>query len=87
MLRAKEFYHFFNLKNLYDVHLDYVRELLQKRIIYSQKFVDQLKIDYKDIFHSLDEISRVLFGNFVLPEQIHERPLSKLTKDIMEGLI
>jgi len=86
-LRAVNFYQFFNLKNLYDTHLDYVRELLQKRIVYSQKYVDQLKKDYEGLFQSPDEIPRMLFGNYVLPEQIHERPLAKLTKDLTEDLL
>ncbi len=86
-IRAIEFYQFFNLKNLYDTHLDYIRELLQKRIVYSQKYVNQLKENYGELFQSPDEIPRMLFGNYVLPEQIHERPLAKLTKDLMEDII
>jgi hypothetical protein len=86
-VRAKEYYEFFNLKNLYDFHLDYVREILQKRIIYSRSYILQLQNDYEEIFSSPDEIQRMLFGNYVLPEQIHERPLAKLTKDLAEGLI
>lgn len=86
-LRAVNSYEFFNLKNLYDKHLDYIRELLQKRIVYSQTYVEQLKSDYKDLFQSPDEISRMLFGNYVLPEQIHERPLAKLTKDLIEDIL
>jgi hypothetical protein len=85
--RAKNHYEFFNLKNLYEIHLDYVRELLQKRIIYSKSYVELLKKDYEEIFSSPDEIPRMLFGNYVLPDQIHERPLAKLTKDLIEDFL
>lgn len=88
-IRAKNTYMFFNLENLYNTHLDYVRELIQKDIVYSQSYIDQLYLDFGSngqtgIFSSRSDMMKMLFGNYVLPEQIHERPLAKLTKDLME---
>jgi uncharacterized protein (TIGR02646 family) len=85
--RAINTYKFFNLENLYKTHLDYVRELLQKEIVYSPEYVSQLYQDYSGdnkIFDSEDDLKKMLVGNYVLPEHIHKRPLAKLTKDLME---
>jgi uncharacterized protein (TIGR02646 family) len=85
--RAINTYKFFNLENLYKTHLDYVRELLQKEIVYSPEYITQLHEDYggdNKIFDSEDDLKKMLVGNYVLPEHIHKRPLAKLTKDLME---
>ena len=87
--RAINTYNFFNLKNLYDTHLDYVKEILQKEMIYSPEYIKQLssienvKTKTK-IFQNEDEVKRMIFSNYVLASQIHERPLAKLTKDLLE---
>jgi len=87
-IRAKNTYLFFNLNNLYNTHLDYVREILQKDIVYSPSYIKQLYTDYgsdgADIFSSKSDMMKMLMGNYVLSEHIHERPLAKLTKDLME---
>lgn len=88
-IKAKNTFNFFNLKNLYDTHLDYVRELIQKDLIYSPAYISQLYNDYgptstDKIFESRDDLMKMLIGNYVLPEQIHERPLAKLTRDLLE---
>ena len=89
-VKALNTFTFFNLKNLYNTHLDYVRELMQKDIIYSESYIEQLFNDYGPsnpsgkIFDSKEDLMKMLIGNYVLSEQIHERPLAKLTKDILE---
>lgn len=89
--RAKNTFEFFNLKNLYDTHLDYVRELLQRDLVYSKEYINSLLELYGPeakeedrIFESDHELIKMVVGNYVLPEQIHERPLSKLSQDVLE---
>ena len=38
------------------------------------------------MFGSKEEIMRIIFGNYILPEDMNKRPLSKLTRDILDEL-
>lgn len=82
--KAKNTFNFFNLENLYNTHIDYTREIIQKNIVYSQNYVNELFEEYSDIFDSKEDLLKMIYGNYVLAENIHERPLAKLTKDLME---
>ena len=75
---------------MYNTHLDYIRELLQREIIYSPQYIKQIYFDYgpkssSKIFSNEADLLKMIVGNYYLPEKIHERPLAKLTRDIMDG--
>jgi hypothetical protein len=87
-IKSKSTYDFFNLENFYNTHLDYVRELMQRDLVYSKDYVEGL-LAYKTangdpIFNDENDLIKMLAGNYVLPEHIHKRPLAKLTQDILE---
>lgn len=87
----------FDLEEIANVHKDIVIELYMKAYIYC----DSMKTDLAKSFIATigegeagkklalfteDEINRIVFGNYIDPEDFHKRPLSKLTRDIAEEL-
>jgi len=72
----------FKLKELYAQHKDIVLELLIKKAYYPQSYIDELS----SFGFSKDEIYRYLFSNYNQEQDLHKRPLSKLTKDISQEL-
>ena len=72
----------FKLQELYKEHKDVVVGLLLKYKYYPSQYISYLR----SYGFSEDEIYRYLFNNFVKNEDLHKRPLSKLTKDIAKEL-
>lgn len=80
-----------NIKNMkidlaYELHTDYVQELIKKAIIYNKEQIQEFLQNYNDIFSTDEEILRMIFGNYLYIEDLEKRPLAKLTKDILEEL-
>lgn len=75
----------FMLKNLYNEHLDYINEIIYKQAAYSD---DNLQ-NIIDSFQSMGvkgDVSSYIWGCY-LDDALHvKRPLSKLTKDILDQL-
>ncbi|MCW8894592.1 MAG: virulence RhuM family protein [Sulfurimonas sp.] len=77
----------FNLKNLYDEHKDIIAELLQKREIYNDSYLDELMQKYEGtLFKNREDLLRLVTCGYVNDNDINKRPLSKLIKDISEEL-
>lgn len=77
----------FNIENLYENHKDIVKELLQKRVMYSDSYIDELFDKYSGIlFSSKEELMRLITCGYISDDDINKRPLSKLIKDISEDL-
>ena len=77
----------FNLESLYDEHKDIIAELLQKRVIYSDTYIDELFKQYEGtLFKNREDLLRLISCGYVTDEDINKRPLSKLTKDISQEL-
>ena len=72
----------FKLKELYAQHKDIVWELLIKKTHYPESYIKELS----SFGFGEDEIYRFLFCNYNKEEDLHKRPLSKLTKDILQEL-
>lgn len=72
----------FKLDELYKQHKDIVADLLMKKAYYPKSYIEELE----KFGFSEDEIYRYLFCNYKKNEDLHKRPLSKLTKDILEQL-
>ena len=74
---------YFELEKLYNQeHRDIVIELLVKKAYYPQSYIDELS----RFGFSQDEIYKYLFSNYNQEQDLHKRPLSKLTKDISQEL-
>lgn len=77
----------FNIKNLYNEHKDIVSELLQKRVIYSDDYLESLLDEYEGkLFANKEDLLRLITSGYVEDKDINKRPLSKLIKDISEEL-
>jgi hypothetical protein len=77
----------FRLETLYEKHKDIVLELIQKREIYPDSYIDDLFHQYEGIlFKNREDVLRHITGGYIDDIDINKRPLSKLIKDISEEL-
>ena len=77
----------FRLQTLYQEHKDIVLELIQKREIYPDSYIDDLFHQYEGtLFKNREDVLRHITGGFIEDKDINKRPLSKLIKDISEEL-
>ena len=74
----------FALSDLYNLHKDYVKELFFRALTYESSYVDDLKVAYKRMNLSDEEIERMIWGNYINTDDYGKRPLSKLTHDIIK---
>jgi hypothetical protein len=74
---------YFQLETIYQNHKDIVIELILKEINYPKSYINEL---INNGFGTEEEIYRFIFSNYLEKDKLHQRPLSKLTKDIVEEL-
>lgn len=74
---------YFQLEEIYQNHKDIVIELILKEINYPKSYIEEL---IKNNFGTEEEIYRFIFSNYLHFDELHKRPLSKLTKDIVNEL-
>jgi hypothetical protein len=74
---------YFQIETIYQNHKDIVIELILKEINYPRSYINEL---IKNGFGTEEEIYRFIFSNYLKIDDLHKRPLSKLTKDIVEEL-
>ena len=74
---------YFQLETIYQNHKDIVIELILKEINYPKSYIKELIDNH---FGTEEEIYRFIFSNYLSIDDLHKRPLSKLTKDIVEEL-
>ena len=85
--KTKEHIDTFNINPLYESHKDIIAELYQKRIIYSNEYLDDLFSQFgEDVFESRDELLRLITCGYIEDDELNQRPLSKLIKDISKEL-
>lgn len=74
------------LKELYNIHADIVQELIIKKLIYADEYIEQIYNNFHHIFNSLEEIENLLTGGYTTPDKYGKRPLSKLVSDISKEI-
>ena len=78
--------HVFHLDTLYLAHKDVVEELIWKKQIYNQAYIEQ----YAHIFGSLgltrSNLLRFMLGNYVTADEVNKRPLSQMVHDVAKQL-
>ena len=74
---------YFQLETIYQNHKDIVIELILKEINYPKSYIKELIDNH---FGTEEEIYRFIFSNYLKIDDLHKRPLSKLTRDIVEEL-
>ncbi len=72
----------FRLNDIYQTHKDYVREMIQKAIIYNEVYSEDLYNDFPKIFVDEKDARNMMLSNYTDIENLEKRPLAKLTKDI-----
>jgi hypothetical protein len=76
----------FALNELYAQHKDYVQEIIDKAYAYNDDYYNGIIETFSSIGKSPSEINRLIFGNYLEIVELEKRPLSKLTKDIIEQI-
>ena len=77
----------FALQEIYKNHKDIVLELIQKSVMYNESYIDELMKNYEGtLFKNEEDLLRLIFGGYIADEDLSKKPLSKLTKDILEQL-
>ncbi|MDR0605666.1 MAG: HNH endonuclease [Bacteroidales bacterium] len=76
----------FALNELYAKHKDYVQEIIDKAYAYNDDYYNGIIETFSAIGKSSSEINRLIFGNYIEIAEHEKRPLSKLTKDILEQI-
>ena len=75
------------IESLYKNHKDIVLELIQKSVMYNESYIEELMKNYEGtLFKNEEDLLRLIFGGYISDEDLGKRPLSKLTKDILEQL-
>jgi len=76
----------FALNELYTQHKDYVQEIIDKAHAYNDDYYNGIIETFSAIGKSSSEINCLIFGNYIDTVDHEKRPLSKLTKDILEQI-
>lgn len=77
----------FKITELYNMHKDYINEIIQKSIIYNDDYIKDLFNQYNGtLFRNEDDVKRMILGNYINEDEYSKRPLSKLTADISREL-
>jgi 5-methylcytosine-specific restriction endonuclease McrA len=85
--KAKSHIELFNLQALYNEHKDIILELIQKKYMYNESYLDELTKKYEGtLFKNKEDLMRLVSGGYISEDEINKRPLSKLIKDISEDL-
>ncbi|MGG4409242.1 hypothetical protein ABER75_10930 [Niallia taxi] len=80
--RIKSNIEVFRLRSQYEIHKDIVQELFNKKLIYTDARLKEINENFSELFNDEEDMKRTIFGNFFKEENIHKRPLAKLTKDV-----
>lgn len=73
----------FKIKEVYQIHKQYVRELIYKKTAYNKTYKDMLSKLMKDMKLSDEEIDLFLYGYVFTHDELYKKPLAKLTYDII----
>lgn len=85
--KINNYHKILNIPSLYENHKDIILELIQKKEIYNESYIDELLQNFEGtVFSGHHELMRLITCGYVNDEDINKRPLSKLIKDISEEL-
>lgn len=72
---------------LYNKHKDYAMDLIEKSTSYGTLEQNHAFVDsFQGVFRTPQEVFEFIWGKYLNEETLENRPLSKLTKDILEQL-
>jgi len=75
------------LQEVYEFHKIYVQDLIKKKHLYSEEYLEQLIAEFGGkLFSSREELLGLLLPGYISEDKLALRPFSKLSKDIWEQL-
>lgn len=74
------------LRELYNEHKDYVMEIVDKVVAYNVLARKGIVSRFQGICHSESDVYNLIFGKYLSDAEQPNRPLSKLTADILDQL-
>jgi len=74
------------LTKLYNEHRDYVMEMIEKASTYNEWLSSSLVDSFQGVEHSPASVYDFVWGKYLDEVEQYKRPLSKLTKDVLEQL-
>lgn len=72
----------FEYNKIANEHKDIVQEIIKKRFLFNDKYIETLQQAFPDIHLTLEEAYQLAYGNFYDEKEFIKRSLAKLTKDI-----
>ena len=72
------------IKELYNEHTDYVKDMLDKIQAYNPATYRAISRDFQGIVHTEAGLERMIWGNYTRETYAAKRPFAKLTADILE---
>ena len=78
----EEYTSMFRLEEQYNFHANLAEELRKKRSLYPDSQLEELFVQNKPLFHSVDEVRELVIGIMLNKERFNEEALSKFRRDI-----
>lgn len=76
----------FALSELYKKHKDYAYEIVLKSIANQKGYYNDLRVSFSNLGITDELIDRIIWGNYIDDSQLPNRPLSKMSLDIINQL-
>lgn len=76
----------FALNELYSEHKDYIQEILDKTQSYNDTALKSLRDSFQTPIYSQSQVYNYVWGKYLEDAEHEKRPLSKLTKDLLDQL-
>lgn len=76
----------FGLEQLYNMHSDYVEEMIERAVSYNDAYKKELLDAFQSSDYSLMDIYDFVWGRYLDIAEQERRPLSKLTRDLLEQM-
>lgn len=84
--KAKDYLNMFKIETLYNYHRNQASDLLKKKLIYSDEYLENMYKYFGNSFSSFDEMKELVIGYTILKENINDEPLAKFKRDISKQL-
>lgn len=84
--KAKEYLNMFKIETLYNYHRNQASDLLKKKLIYSDEYIENMYKHFGDHFYNIDEMKELIIGYTGSKDKINDEPLAKFKRDISKQL-
>ncbi|MDI0264805.1 hypothetical protein QIW52_02435 [Clostridioides difficile] len=84
--KAKDYLNMFKIETLYNYHRNQASDLLKKKLIYSDEYLENMYKYFGNSFSSFDEMKELVIGYTISKENINDEPLAKFKRDISKQL-